>query len=242
VVCNKIYNKKFLLGDIHGHWGVILDKLDYLNEENICIIQVGDFGIGFDDIDKEFNRLSRLNDKLVELKSDLFVLRGNHDNPSWFKSSEFGVLKDKLTNIFFVPDYTVLNIDSENILFIGGAVSIDRVHRRINRMGWWADEVIKFDFERIKNIRDIDRIICHTAPDFCHPLKFNQLVYDFATKDDLLLKDLKEERANMTKLVTLLMKNNKLKGYYYGHFHSNYNFYHNGCEFIGIGVDKYINV
>ena len=66
----------------------------------------------------------------------------------------------------------------ENHLFIGGAVSIDRVPRRMDTRSesWWKDEVVNFDFERVKEFRDIDRVICHTAPDFCQPLKFNQLV------------------------------------------------------------------
>lgn len=242
----KVYNKKFLLGDIHGYWSVILNQVNHLNEENICYIQVGDFGIGFDDIDKEFSKLTTLNTRLAEFNSDLYILRGNHDNPKWFKDTEFTTLKERLTNIFFVPDYTILNIDLENILFIGGAVSIDRVPRKMKQTGylegWWVDEVVNFDFERVKKLRDIDRVICHTAPDFCQPLKFNNLVYDFATQDDRLLDDLRNERGTMTKLITEVMNNNNLKGYYYGHFHNSYRFYHNNCEFVGLGVNEFIRL
>lgn len=239
----KVYNKKFLLGDIHGYWSVVLNKLVNLDEQNICFIQVGDFGIGFGDIDKEFNRLSNLNAKLAEYNSDLFVLRGNHDNPNWFNETQYNTLKEKLTNIFFVPDFTVLNIDLENILFIGGAVSIDRVQRRMAmETSWWENEVVNFDFSKIAQFKDIDRVICHTAPDFCQPLKFNQTVYDFATQDDRLLDDLRFERANMTKLVTAIMNNNKIKGYYYGHFHNSYRFYHNNCEFIGLGINEFLRL
>ena len=239
----RVYRKKFLLGDIHGYWSVIMNHLNHLDEKEICIIQVGDFGIGFDDIDREFSKLLKINERLVECDSDLFIIRGNHDNPKWFKETEFTTLKEKLTNIFFVPDYTVLNIDLENILFIGGAVSIDRVPNKIKNNGsWFPDEIIKFDFDRVKELTDIDRIICHTAPDFCEPLKFNQLVYNYATQDDLLLNDLRDERANMTKLVTQVMKNNKIKGYYYGHFHNTYRFFHNNCEFVCLNVNQFIGL
>ena len=240
----RVYRKKFLLGDLHGYWSIILNQLNHVNEKEICIIQVGDFGIGFDDIDKEFAKLTRLNERLVEYESDLFIIRGNHDDPKWFKESEFTVLKEKLTNIFFVPDYTVLNIDFENILFIGGAVSIDRVPRRMDGPGrsWWSDEVVKFDFDKVKEFRDIDRVICHIAPDFCQPLKLNQLVYNFAMQDDLLLNDLTVERQNMTKLITQIMNNNKIKGYYYGHFHNTYRFFHNNCEFVCLNVNQFIGL
>jgi predicted phosphodiesterase len=240
----KVYRKKFLLGDIHGYWSVILNQLNHINEKEICIIQVGDFGIGFDDIDREFAKLLRLNERLVEYESDLFIIRGNHDDPKWFKETEFTELKEKLTNIFFVPDYTVLNIDLENILFIGGAVSIDRNPRKMDGPGksWWKDEVINFDFQKVQDLRDIDRLICHTAPDFCEPLKFNQLVYNFALQDDLLLDDLRNERANMTKLVTQLMNNNKIKSFVYGHFHNSYRFSHNDCEFLGLNINQFIRL
>jgi hypothetical protein len=104
---------------------------------------------------------------------------------------------------------------------------------------WWEDEVVSFDFDKVAELRDIDRMICHTAPDFVEPLAFNQLVYNFATQDDLLLDNLRNERENMTKLVTDVMKNNKLKGYYYGHFHQNYHFYHNDCEFICLSINVF---
>ena len=241
---NKIYKRKFLLGDLHGYWSVILNHLNHVHETETCYIQVGDFGIGFDDIEKEFEKLQRLNARLVEYNSDLFILRGNHDNPYWFIADDYNYLKDQLTNIFFVPDYTVLNIDLENHLFIGGGVSIDRVPRRMDGPGksWWPKEVVNFDFEKAAELRDIDRVICHTAPDFCQPLKFNQLVYNFAMQDDKLLEDLRNERANMTKLVTEIMKNNKIKGYYYAHFHNSYRFYHNDCEFICLNVNQFLHL
>jgi UDP-2,3-diacylglucosamine pyrophosphatase LpxH len=238
----KFYRKKYVLGDIHGYWSVILQHLNHVDETETCYIQVGDFGIGFDDLEKEVDKLLRLNARLVEYNSDLFIIRGNHDNPMWFNEGDFKDIKEQLTNIFFVPDYTVLNLDGENILFIGGAVSIDRVPRRMDGPGrsWWSDEVVKFDFEKVKDFRDIDRVICHTAPDFCQPLKFNQLVYNFASQDDNLLEDLRNERANMTKMITEIMNNNKIKSFVYGHFHNTYRFYHNNCEFLGLNINQFM--
>ena len=119
----KVYRKKFLLGDLHGYWSVILNHLNHVHETETCYIQVGDFGIGFDEIEKEVDKLMRLNNRLVEYNSDLFIIRGNHDNPMWFNENDFKDIKEQLTNIFFVPDYTVLNLDGENHLFIGGLVS-----------------------------------------------------------------------------------------------------------------------
>lgn len=242
------YREKYLLGDIHGEWSVILNHLRKIshfdNEErkNICYIQVGDFGIGYNKVENEVAKLKILNEELVKHESDLFIIRGNHDDPEWFKIDVYTEYKEKLSNIFFVPDYTVLNIDLENILFVGGAVSIDRNYNKMRGGKYWPDEVVKFDYEFVDKLRDIDRMICHTSPDFVEPLTFNNLVYSYAMNDDLLLGDLTTERSNMTKLVTALMNNNKLKGFYYGHFHRNYRFYHNECEFICLDINTFRQV
>ena len=239
------YNEKYFLGDIHGEWSVILKHLDKVTDfdfrerHRVCYIQVGDFGIGYNKIESEMAKLLILNEHLAEKESDLFILRGNHDDPQWFIQDQFVEHKEKLTNIFFVPDYTVLNIDLENILFIGGAVSIDRNWTKFRGGKYWPDEVVKFDFEAITNLRDIDRLVCHTAPDFVEPLGFNQLVYNFALNDDLLLEDLRTERGNMNKLVTELMKNNNLKEFIYGHFHGTYKFRHNDCDFNGLNINQF---
>jgi hypothetical protein len=241
------YRQKHFLGDIHGQWDVIVNHLRKVSEfvldekKNVCYIQVGDFGIGYNTPEKEIKKLHILNDELVNQDSDLFIIRGNHDDPEWFIEDKKIEYKEQLTNIFFVPDYTVLNIDFENILFVGGAVSIDRNYNKMNGGKYWEDEVVKFDFDFVKNIREIDRMVCHTSPDFVEPLTFSNLVYRYAMNDDLLLGDLITERENMTKLVTEVMNNNKLKGFYYGHFHRNYKFYHNDCEFICLDINTFRN-
>jgi len=241
------YREKWLLGDIHGEWSVILNHLrktdfDMNDRKNICYIQVGDFSIGYNNVDIEIKKLLTLNKELDDHESDLFIIRGNHDDPEWFDPNKKVEYKNQLTNIFFVPDYTVLNIDLENILFVGGAVSIDRNYNKMRGGKYWEDEVVKFDFDFVKDLRDIERMICHTAPDFVEPLTFNNLVYSYAMNDDLLLGDLTNERANMTKLVTEVMKGNKMKSFVYGHFHNTYRFYHNNCEFLGLNINQFIRL
>ncbi len=239
---NAIFNRTYLLGDIHGNWHVIQDHLSKIVVDNVAYIQVGDFGIGFYSNDEDLRRLKILNEKLIEHNSFLYVIRGNHDRKDWFMIDKMIDEKNQLSNIFFVPDYTVLNIDNENILFIPGAISIDRVYRKKNNMGWWADEVVVFDFDKASEYLNIDRIISHTAPDFCQPTSFNDLVNNYALYDKCLLNDLSNERANMSKLVSILMKNNKIKSLHYGHFHQSYYFRHNDCDFIGLGVNEFYNL
>jgi len=240
----KTYNKKYLLGDIHGYWSVIANHIVHNEEKNIGYIQIGDFGIGFGSPENEFNRLVQLNDILNEYECDLFIMRGNHDDPAWFRDENFIDYKKALNRIAFVPDYTIINIDMENILFVGGAVSIDRNPRRFNMdtfPAWWVDEVFTLDMKRLQEFENIERIITHTAPDFCEPLAFNGLVYGYAKNDADLLGDLRKEREDVTKMANTLMKNgkNNLRGWYYGHFHANHRFIHENIEFECININRF---
>lgn len=243
----KIYDKKYLLGDIHGYWSVIANHLVHNDEKNIAYIQVGDFGIGF--YEDEPNKLKQLDDMLNDYESDLYVMRGNHDNPAWFKdggSDKIADIKSGLKRIVFIQDYTVLNIDFENILFVGGAVSIDRRPRMMDlRESWWVDEIFVLDEEKLKGFEGIDRVITHTAPDFCEPIRMNNLVYGYASNDMGLLQDLKIERDLITKMANILMlngKNPKLKGWYYGHFHNNYRFLHSNIEFVCLDINRFMQL
>ena len=236
------YNLRVLLGDIHGSWYVITDFLKKSNNDKICLIQVGDFGIGFESNDLE--KLEKLNQNLIDKDSHLLIIRGNHDDPFWFSEENYKYEKEKLTNIYFVPDYTVLNINGDNILFIGGAISIDRKYRlshdmMYNTKSYWKDELVNFDYDFAEKIRNIDRIVCHTSPDFCEPVRFNNLVYSFAQNDDKLLQELRDERSNMTKLINEIMKNNNIKEYFYGHFHNSYRLYHNDCSFVCLNINEF---
>jgi hypothetical protein len=56
-------------------------------------------------------------------------------------------------------------------------------------------------------------MICHVSPNFCEPLTMSGVVYEYLKKDGGLLQDLRIERDNITKLVNMVMSNNKLKGF-----------------------------
>lgn len=242
----KVYNKKYLLGDIHGSWSIIARHIAHNDEKNIAYIQVGDFGIGFYGIDEEHNRLKQLNSILNDNESDLYVMRGNHDDPAWFKddgNNKISDIKLGLNRIVFVSDYTVINIDGENILFVGGAISIDRIPRRKDD-SWFVDEEFFLDREKLQSLEGIDRVVTHTCPDFCEPRSFGPLVYEYASKDKSLIKELKDEREILTEMANILMLNgkNKTKGWYYGHFHRNHRFLHNNMEFVCLGIDEFMQL
>jgi hypothetical protein len=104
-----------LIGDKHGLWN------DYQGVIHGCerSIQLGDFGIGFGQGDHWHDRVN----DIVDGTKHRFI-RGNHDNPSKCKEM-----------LGWIPDGTVEN----DIMYIGGAWSIDRDYRTPG-YDWWAAE------------------------------------------------------------------------------------------------------
>lgn len=114
-----------LVGDIHGLLYDFKVLVDHAPDNVDKIIQLGDFGIGFDQSDYWHESLD---DYMVE--NNVFFLRGNHDNP--FKCAE---MKNNLSG----GNY-------QDFFVVPGAWSIDNPvappgwHRRIAGVDWWFDE------------------------------------------------------------------------------------------------------
>lgn len=106
------------IGDVHGKFGPYKSII----KNHINTIQVGDMGIGFRDpmLDKSF-RNPPYN---AMLKDGHRFIRGNHDNPN---SCRF--------HSQWIKDGTI----EGDVMFIGGATSIDR-EWRIKDYTWWEDE------------------------------------------------------------------------------------------------------
>ena len=114
-----------------------------------------------------------------------------------------------------------MEYNGKKIQFIGGAVSIDRAARK-EGISYWEDEAVKFDREKCQ---EVDILVTHTAPTWCFPQQFNEMVYGWAREDAYLLEDLTEERAIMDEICKLC----KPKLHLYGHFHSSWTERVNGC-------------
>lgn len=217
------------LGDTHGY-----NMLPYLLRrfKNCDVYHVGDFGVGFISKEQTIKNLDYLNKFLVENDIRLFINRGNHDNPIYWKEEIY-----RTENIWFVPSYTVF----ENTLFLGGAISIDRMYRIAENAGWWEDEI--FVYQNCSSLTGVSDVISHTAPNFCFPEKFNDLVYEFIdyeeSKKVFTLKPmLIEERKLLTKVYEELKVNNFINTWTYGHFHKDMLMIHNDTKFTCLGISS----
>ena len=205
------------LGDIHGNWNELLFKIQLKKISNANIISVGDLGMGFNSNQDRIT--SGLLDKEFKQNNIKFYgIRGNHDDPSFFKGND----RVCLDNFELVEDYSILKYNSKAIQLIGGAVSVDRTGRRVG-VSHWEDEGVVFNRDACQKV---DILVTHTAPSYCFPQQFNEMVYGWAREDAYLIQDLTEERAVMDEIFKLCSPSL----HFYGHFHSSWAEKINGCE------------
>lgn len=217
----------YFVGDVHALFDKLVTKMTHYNIENSYLIQVGDFGAGFKR--DEENLLETINRFLIKNGNRLYVVRGNHDNPSYFRKT-----KD-IGNISFLPDYSILNIEDKTILLIGGAVSIDRTER-IEGNSYWKDEGFKFEKDLLDMVTDrlsgIDIVVTHTAPSEFWPYSLGNIVHHFISRDKTLQEDLASERnAHSVLMKHLIQKRLTPRHWYYGHFHASYKDKYEGIKY-----------
>jgi len=226
------------LGDIHGDFYSV-EKFCRKNEgkKKINLIQIGDFGAGFDfGIPGQFiQNMDYLNTILAESNITLYVLRGNHDDPQYFT----GTYENYWSNIKLMPDYSVIEIEGKRVLLVGGAVSIDRLHRPEGK-SWWPDEIFVLDEKKLMTMYGIDVVATHSSPIFCYPTEFNKLVYSFAANDPTLLDELRHERESIARMYDILIKNgNYIQNWFYGHFHAEKHMVHDITQFNLLSINQY---
>ena len=233
----------FIIGDTHGLRPVfnIIENNKFSGEN---LIHVGDFGLGFQGVGRDIKNLELLDEALMDTNNQLYVIRGNHDNPIFWDKS-FGLNLPTFNNLHLVEDYSLIEIEGKKILFVGGAISIDRRPRMIDTPPtWWKDEVFNYLEEKVKNLTNIDIVITHTGPSFAWPIgSNNHLVNHYAIIEKQHGYDLHDELEAERMLVddlyySLHRQGVKVKKWYYGHFHSSKRKNHYGTEFILLNINE----
>ncbi len=214
------YKSLCVCGDIHGEFRTLIFNIKRLGITDSVIIVAGDCGIGFEK-EGHYTQLYNKICKTLEVTNNVLLLvRGNHDDPSYFNERRIDFERMKC-----LPDYSVVRVGVQNILCIGGAISIDRTER-IERMSqskllYWADEAAIYDTERLDRLSEteINIVVTHTCPTFCHPT-FKSGIGCWLCRDATLEKDLNDERLLMDKIYEHLTRSHDtITNWYYGHFH-----------------------
>lgn len=243
----------YFIGDTHGIPPIfkIVDKHKLTNQN---LIHVGDLGLGFQEITRDLKNLSILDQMLDETGNTLYVIRGNHDNPIFWDKKN-GIFMPKYHNIHLVEDFEIKKIENKNILFAGGAISIDRSVRatEVPYPSWWKNEIYVPNYAKLTQLlnyyANVDMVVTHSAPDFVFPNKFNDLVDTWAEIDNkhYPTKDLKAEltmeRQEISGLYKFLKHRNfNISHWFYGHFHQSKQQTHDQTKFICLNINELYNI
>lgn len=223
------FDKIYVLGDIHGEFAYLCDVIRELPPGSL-LIQLGDFGLGFKSEVRELQILERINNVLVEKDVNLFTFAGNHDDRKyWNKNLEYSNLK-------LIKDYTKLVINDNKCLFVGGAISVDRLGRKIG-VDYWLDEGVTYlSKQELEKIGKIDYLFVHSAPDFCFPRGYDApIVTGWAKHDKNLIRDLKEEREYLSSLIKEVTPSKV----FYGHFHDSKIENIENCEYNLLDINEW---
>jgi predicted phosphodiesterase len=140
----------YILGDIHGNWSGLFQKIRDYEIKDSTIISVGDIGIGFIP-----NAFEEKNNFFKDRNITFMGIRGNHDDPSYFGRIAY-------PNFKLLPDYHTEVLNGQRFLFVGGAISIDRTGpERVSGESWWIDEVLNFNEDKIV---ECDVLVTHSMP------------------------------------------------------------------------------
>lgn len=188
------------IGDVHGH---IREYLDIISGDCEQSVQIGDMGVGFEGVDLPTTYADKHK-----------FIRGNHDDPAKCKAHPA-----------YIPDGHITN----DIMFIGGAWSIDWEHRTPG-VTWWADE--QCSYEELNRFIDLavekkpKMIVTHEPPEFCVPTMFNGNVI----------------RTRTGQALEVIQELVKPELWIFGHWHINKDMTVNGTRFLCLGELAYVDI
>lgn len=248
----EFINDLYTVGDVHGAWNNILYQIKQYKISNSAFIFCGDFGLGFERENYYKEKVvPQIHKILKKFNCMWYIVRGNHENPLYFSEQKINTKYIKC-----VPDYSLIQFKNQNILCIGGGISIDRIWRKHQDQkrfeqyakyhnitieaalqtcpaSYWENEKIIYQ----PKIQEKVNIICsHSAPSFCYPIDKGPIVKHYAELDLNLLQDLDDERKLLDKVYEDYK--NTLTNWYYGHFHSSNMQIINGCMFKLLNINE----
>lgn len=206
-----------LIGDIHGAFGRLKNLVHQQGIENCYLICVGDLGIGFKRTQNgEMLACGDLNDYFAKKNIHFMSVRGNHDDPAYFN----GEHRIRMSNFELLPDYETKELNGEKFLFVGGAISIDRLYR-VPGQSYWHDETFVLKPELVT---ECDVLVTHSVPSWNGDWTKDG-ISGWCEKDHTLWSDCFKERQDHDKLIELC----KPRKHYCGHMHTSITTTFNNC-------------
>lgn len=221
------------MGDIHG---TLKPILEWNQRHTRCsLIQVGDFNIGYPFISLE--KLQMLSLFLERRFNKLFIIRGNHDDPSWFDGRQIG------ETIRLIPDNHVLNIKGRRIFVCGGGISVDRVFSTKNtQLRHFEKEAFHWDGS-LPIAHTVDMVVTHAAGSWTARPIDTAFMSVFYKEDATLRASIVQERADIDKLMAAVLESQPhCHKWIHGHLHTPMEHHISGITFRGLGANDDLEV
>jgi hypothetical protein len=209
--------KTRIIGDIHGA------VYDY---KSFCIhdfkgpsIQVGDFGIGFAS-DYWHDNVAAWQEAHPHHR----FIRGNHDDPARCKT---------------MPGYIPDGLIEGDVMFVGGAWSIDRAYRE-EGISWWRDEELSIqEFNTLIDVYAAVKprvMITHDAPE--------QVTDEMFIKSGLAIGGSNACKINTRtgQALQAMFDTHQPDVWIFGHWHHTMHYTHGRTHFVCLGELEYIDV
>jgi len=235
-------DKRILItGDIHADWPSLNGLINKKRPD--IVLCCGDFGYwpelityrdwGYNQKQIEYGSTFRDEKKIKvgDTNAKIYWAPGNHEH-WWILEKELGrhgkAPIEMNPNLYYCPIGSIININGSNILFIGGADSIDKNARTIG-LDWFPEEVLNHaDFEFIlKSIGDkkIDIVISHTCP---NAFPMSDLTGRYDKKDD-------PTRGILNEVLRIY----RPKKWRFGHWHDHKRGNDYGCDWMSLDYPKH---
>lgn len=209
-----------ICGDVHGYFEkLVWTIIERFKIKNASVIVCGDFGVGFESKNHLNNLYKHCESKLEKSDITIYVIRGNHDDPEYFKNPE----KYDYKRLKFLEDHKVYEIEGQKIYTIGGANSVDYLwrvdwnnepgHKEKGRKVWWEDEdIVKLPVDKLP-INTVDIVVSHEAP-----LSFSPIISRPEGLDSVQYGKILESRTYLNEVLKVM----NTKYWFYGHYHTSY--------------------
>ena len=199
----------FFVGDVHGVWGDLNDRLNHTKVKDEKVFLLGDVDIGIYKIVGYCGSTKRGKFYPKTFPDNVKFIRGNHDNPSACA---------KHPN--FLGEYGVIEADGHKIGFLSGGFSIDRMVR-VEDVDWWRNEELS-TVELLKALELFesekpDVMISHEAPESLARLMF---------QGEVLIPTRTSQALD-----SVLVNVKSIKSWFCGHYHFTYDRFHCGVDF-----------
>jgi hypothetical protein len=219
----------YLLGDHHSNYDDLISALLRRGLRQCRIIHVGDGEEGYAD-SWDHETPEHLDNSFAKLDIEYLSIRGNHSNPNVFDGSV------NLPNFQLLPDYSRLELDGQSWLFVGGAISINRLDREPGK-NWWIEEEMILDETRAQ---PADVMVTHTGPSWLAPPRNAMVDYyaaaEVAIGTATLHRELHDEATRLDRLFKLV----RPRQWYFGHHHHSATHHHDKCTIRQLDVAELV--